>query len=165
MSWLASDSLVGVVQVESAEAVAAADEIAAIDGVDVLFVGPSDLSHSLGVPGRSGSPDFPDGFDKVMAASRRTARRRGSSSATGVVRGGAPSAGSRSSASARTSRSSSRASGARWTPLAGPCPTPETQAPVAPPQATLPPTPAATLRAQRSCGPIGPHRTLGSWPN
>jgi len=44
--------LLGIIQIESRSAVEHAEEIAAIDGVDVLFVGPADLSHSLGVPGR-----------------------------------------------------------------------------------------------------------------
>ena len=43
--------ILGIIQVESPSAVEHAAEIAAIDGVDVLFVGPTDLSHSLGVPG------------------------------------------------------------------------------------------------------------------
>lgn len=38
-------------QIETAEALEAVDEIAAIDGVDHLFVGPADLSVALGVPG------------------------------------------------------------------------------------------------------------------
>jgi 4-hydroxy-2-oxoheptanedioate aldolase len=46
------ERIVGIVQIESVGALQEADEIAAIDGVDVLFVGPADLSHSLGVPGR-----------------------------------------------------------------------------------------------------------------
>lgn len=44
--------ILGIVQVETPGAVREADAIAAIDGVDVLFVGPADLSHSLGIPGR-----------------------------------------------------------------------------------------------------------------
>ena len=47
-----NERVVGIVQIESRGAVAAADEIAAMDEVDVLFVGPTDLSHALGVPGR-----------------------------------------------------------------------------------------------------------------
>jgi 4-hydroxy-2-oxoheptanedioate aldolase len=46
------ERIVGIVQIESVGALREADAIAAIDGVDVLFVGPADLSHSLGVPGR-----------------------------------------------------------------------------------------------------------------
>ena len=40
-----------MVQIESAAAVGDADQMAGLDGVDVLFVGPRDLSHELGVPG------------------------------------------------------------------------------------------------------------------
>ena len=59
-------------------AVADADAIAAIDGVDVLFVGPADLSHSLGVPGRFDDPAYLAAIDAVLAAAARTARRPGS---------------------------------------------------------------------------------------
>jgi 4-hydroxy-2-oxoheptanedioate aldolase len=47
-----NERVVGIVQIESKGALAAADEIASMDEVDVLFVGPADLSHALGVPGR-----------------------------------------------------------------------------------------------------------------
>ena len=47
-----NERILGIVQIESVGALHEADEIAAIDGVDVLFVGPADLTHSLGVPGR-----------------------------------------------------------------------------------------------------------------
>jgi 4-hydroxy-2-oxoheptanedioate aldolase len=60
-----------VVQIESAAAVAAADEIAAIDGVDVLFIGPRDLSHDLGVPGDLTAPAYTDALEAVLAAARR----------------------------------------------------------------------------------------------
>jgi 2-keto-3-deoxy-L-rhamnonate aldolase RhmA len=50
--------VIGVIQVESPQAVDNANEIAAIDGVDVLFVGPTDLSHSMGMPGPFDDPDF-----------------------------------------------------------------------------------------------------------
>ena len=41
-------------QIEDAEAVECVDEIAAVDGVDVLFIGPGDLSISYGVPMETG---------------------------------------------------------------------------------------------------------------
>jgi 4-hydroxy-2-oxoheptanedioate aldolase len=59
-----------VVQIESAAAVAAADEIAGIDGVDVLFIGPRDLSHDLGVPGDLTAPAYTEALDAVLAAAR-----------------------------------------------------------------------------------------------
>jgi len=53
------------VQIETAEAVDAASEIAAVDGVDGVFVGPSDLAASMGLLGQQTHPD-------VVAAVRRT---------------------------------------------------------------------------------------------
>ena len=63
-----NDDIVGVFQIESPSAVEAADEFAATDGVDVLFVGPADLSHSLGVPGQFASPVYQDALRRVVAA-------------------------------------------------------------------------------------------------
>ena len=51
-----NERILGVFQVESRAAVAAVDELAAIDGVDVLFVGPADLTHDLGIPGEFTQP-------------------------------------------------------------------------------------------------------------
>ena len=64
--------ILGIIQIESRSAVDHAAEIAAIDGVDVLFVGPTDLSHSLGIPGR-----FDDAGLPRRAPSRRHDRRGG----------------------------------------------------------------------------------------
>lgn len=41
-----------IVQIETAHAVAQIEDIAAVPGVDALFIGPADLSGSLGVPGQ-----------------------------------------------------------------------------------------------------------------
>ena len=67
----ANDEIVGIVQIESARAVTAAEEIAAIEGVDVLFVGPRDLSHDLGVAGQTTAPVFVDALEQVRLASRQ----------------------------------------------------------------------------------------------
>ena len=45
-------------------------EIAAVPGVDVLFVGPRDLSTDLGCPGRFDDPDFTAALDQVLAAAK-----------------------------------------------------------------------------------------------
>ena len=60
-----------VVQVESAAAVAQADAIAAVDGADVLFVGPRDLSHDLGVPFQLRSPTYLAALERVRGAAER----------------------------------------------------------------------------------------------
>jgi 4-hydroxy-2-oxoheptanedioate aldolase len=65
-----NESILGIVQIESAAAVGEADAIAAIDGVDVLFVGPADLSHSLGVPGQFGDATFKAALRTVVEACR-----------------------------------------------------------------------------------------------
>ena len=64
-------------QVESAVAVAAAEEIASIDGVDVLFVGPRDLSHDLGVPGQLTAPEFVDALEQVRIAAQKNGKACG----------------------------------------------------------------------------------------
>ena len=64
----ADDEVLGIVQIESGRAVAAAKEIASVDGVDVLFVGPRDLSHDLGVPGEVTAPVFLDALEQVRLA-------------------------------------------------------------------------------------------------
>jgi 4-hydroxy-2-oxoheptanedioate aldolase len=40
-----------VIHIETIEAVRRLPEIVAVDGLDVIFIGPTDLSHSFGVPG------------------------------------------------------------------------------------------------------------------
>lgn len=72
-----NDELVGVVQIESPGALAEVDAIAATDGVDVLFVGPADLSHSLGIPGQFSNPTYTDALDAVVAACRRHGKAAG----------------------------------------------------------------------------------------
>jgi 4-hydroxy-2-oxoheptanedioate aldolase len=69
--------IVGLVQIESVGALADADAIAAIDGVDVLFVGPADLTHSLGVPGRFTDPAYRDALRTVVAACRAHGKAAG----------------------------------------------------------------------------------------
>lgn len=59
-----------VVQVETAEAVDAAADIAAVDGVDGVFVGPSDLAASLGLLGQQSHPDVVAAVHRAFAAVR-----------------------------------------------------------------------------------------------
>lgn len=67
----ADDEGLCVIQIESLGALAQVEQIAALDGVDVLFVGPRDLSHALGVPGQIDAPIFREATDAVLAAGRR----------------------------------------------------------------------------------------------
>jgi 2-dehydro-3-deoxyglucarate aldolase/4-hydroxy-2-oxoheptanedioate aldolase len=63
-----NERIVGIVQIESAGLIADADAIAALEEVDVLFVGPADLSHSLGIPGRFDEPVYQDALRTVVGA-------------------------------------------------------------------------------------------------
>lgn len=65
-----NDDIVGIVQIESPLALEAVEEIAATDGVDCLFVGPADLSHSLGIPGQFSNPTYQAALRKVVEACR-----------------------------------------------------------------------------------------------
>jgi 4-hydroxy-2-oxoheptanedioate aldolase len=61
-----------VIQVETAAAVKEAGEIAAVDGVDVVFIGPSDLSQSYGFPGQLQHPAVQAAMDEIVAAVSKT---------------------------------------------------------------------------------------------
>jgi 4-hydroxy-2-oxoheptanedioate aldolase len=54
-----------VVQVETAAGVDNVEEIAGVDGVDVVFIGPTDLAHSLGHVGDGAHPDVQRAMDHV----------------------------------------------------------------------------------------------------
>ncbi|HLA85620.1 MAG TPA: aldolase/citrate lyase family protein [Thermoguttaceae bacterium] len=64
----ANDESLLVVQLEDAAAIDRADEIAAVPGIDVLFVGPADLSLSLGMPGEPDHPQVVDLIGRVVRA-------------------------------------------------------------------------------------------------
>lgn len=72
-----NDRVVGIVQIESRGAVAAADEIASMDEVDVLFVGPADLSHALRVPGRFDDETYLAALRTVTDACKRHGKAAG----------------------------------------------------------------------------------------
>lgn len=60
-----------IIQIETPGALTDVDEIASIPGVDLLFVGPLDLSYSLGIPRQFDHPDFITALDKVVQAGSR----------------------------------------------------------------------------------------------
>ena len=72
-----NEEIVGILQVESAAAVDAAADIAALDGVDVLFVGPTDLSHGLGIRGKIDDPTYVAAITRVAEAARARGKAAG----------------------------------------------------------------------------------------
>lgn len=67
----ANDDIAAILQIEHVDAVANVDAIAAVPGVDALFVGPYDLSSSLGIPGEVQSPNVIDAIRQVADACRK----------------------------------------------------------------------------------------------
>jgi 4-hydroxy-2-oxoheptanedioate aldolase len=70
----ANDQTLIVVQLEDIDAVERADEIAQVDGVDVLFVGPGDLALALGVPGQCKHPEVVRAIRSVVQVCRARGR-------------------------------------------------------------------------------------------
>ena len=64
----ASETISLTVQIESAEAVADVENILAVDGVDAIFVGPADLSASMGLLGQQSHPDVVAGVLRSIEA-------------------------------------------------------------------------------------------------
>ncbi len=54
------------VQIEHQDAVANIDEILKVDGIDVFFIGPSDLSQSMGHPGNPKAPVVATAIDATL---------------------------------------------------------------------------------------------------
>lgn len=59
------------IQIETIGSVEQADAIAALEGVDLLFLGPADLSQAFGVTGQPFHPDCVAAVDAIDAACRR----------------------------------------------------------------------------------------------
>jgi 2-keto-3-deoxy-L-rhamnonate aldolase RhmA len=72
-----NQSVLGIFQIEDMTAVQNAYEIAAVDGVDVLFVGPTDLTHAQGIPGDRGAAKYSDALRRVTAAAEGANKRAG----------------------------------------------------------------------------------------
>lgn len=66
----ANENTTVICQIESPEGVSNASEIAATDGVDVLWVGHFDLSQAMGIPGQFQDPRFHEALRGVVRAAR-----------------------------------------------------------------------------------------------
>jgi 4-hydroxy-2-oxoheptanedioate aldolase len=70
-------SMIGIVQVETASALKNIDGIAAVDGVDVLFVGPSDLTLALGIFNQFNHSIYQDAIKNVSQAAKKHGKATG----------------------------------------------------------------------------------------
>jgi len=72
-----NDATMVVVMIESAEAAAAVDEIASVEGVDMLLIGTNDLCASLGIPGQLDHEKIRAIYDATMKACRKNDKHLG----------------------------------------------------------------------------------------
>ncbi len=73
----AHERLVTMVQIETPESLENLNAIAAEDGVDVLFVGPLDLTTNLGIQGQFDHPLFVEARERVCEAARNAGKAAG----------------------------------------------------------------------------------------
>jgi len=65
-----NDELLIIVQIETQEAVKNAEEIMSVDGIDAFFVGPFDLSSSMGLMGQIDHPKVREAIERVFEAGK-----------------------------------------------------------------------------------------------
>jgi 4-hydroxy-2-oxoheptanedioate aldolase len=73
----ADETISLTVQIETGEAVANVEEILAVDGVDGIFVGPSDLAASMGVLGQQEHPEVRAAVEHCLDAARAAGKPAG----------------------------------------------------------------------------------------
>ena len=67
----ANENTILIAQIESPEGVANIDDILAVEGIDIAFMGPNDLCNNLGVTGNQNAPCYLESVEKVIEASKR----------------------------------------------------------------------------------------------
>lgn len=69
----ANETILTMIQIETRAGVQNVDEIAAVPGVDLVFIGPNDLAQSLlgYVPAKGDESEFVNAVDKIIAAGRK----------------------------------------------------------------------------------------------
>ncbi len=66
-----------IAQIETERGLDVVEDIAAVDGIDVLWVGHFDLTNFMGIPGQFDHPDYLAALDRVVAAGRANGKGLG----------------------------------------------------------------------------------------
>src|SRR6201996_6137423 len=74
---MANDNVCVIVQIESRKSIEAIDEILAVDGIDAVFVGPSDLSASYGHLGNPNHPEVQQAIAHVLERAKAAGKPSG----------------------------------------------------------------------------------------
>ncbi len=82
----ANEETLLIAQIETARGLENLESIAAVEGIDVLWIGHNDLSNSLGIPGQFDHPRYREAVALVLDASRRHGQAAGFM-ATGIDQG------------------------------------------------------------------------------
>ena len=81
----ADENVVAIAIIEEARAVERIDEIAATPGIDVLFIGTSDLSFSLGLRGNQKDPKLQQAIARVVEAGKKQGKFLGRPAGTAAA--------------------------------------------------------------------------------
>jgi 4-hydroxy-2-oxoheptanedioate aldolase len=73
----ANERTLMIAQIETAGALAELSAIAAEPGLDVLYVGPNDLTQALGVPGQYGDPRYRESLEKIAGQAKSSGKTAG----------------------------------------------------------------------------------------
>jgi 2-keto-3-deoxy-L-rhamnonate aldolase RhmA len=72
-----NDATMVIVMMETLEALEKVEEIAAVDGIDMMLVGSSDMTAEMGIPGEYEHPRVRDVFQRTIAACRKYGKHVG----------------------------------------------------------------------------------------
>ena len=73
----ANDEVLLIAQIETTRGVENVDAIAAVDGIDVLWIGHFDLTNSLGIPGQFSHPTYLEAVERVLETCHRHGKAPG----------------------------------------------------------------------------------------
>ncbi|MFP6600888.1 MAG: aldolase/citrate lyase family protein [Pirellulaceae bacterium] len=73
----ANDETLLIAQIETAKGLENVEQIAAVDGIDVLWIGQTDLSNSMGIPAQFEHPDFQAAVDRIVSVARAAGKAAG----------------------------------------------------------------------------------------
>ena len=79
------DEKLVIAMIESPRAIRNLPELLAVEGVDVWFVGPNDLAHRMGHPGRADLPEVQDAVLTTLAAIKAAGRTAGTLATAGTA--------------------------------------------------------------------------------
>ena len=81
----ADEEILVICQIETKEAVENIEDIVSVEGVDVSYIGPADLSASYGHLGNMSHPEVQEAIDKVYDATKAAGKATGVHQASGLT--------------------------------------------------------------------------------